>query len=203
MPQAENAAVSSFLTADAGSGIDAKSLRTDAPPSVALSWVLHLNDHISSGTTVSFANSRLRYRIRDASQRPIGAVKGSLQAYELTGSLRVTPHSFFRDALRPYLCLGYGWNTYTVGNTSLNDEPFSASRTIWLSVRPNTYHLGMGLDLSSKSRVLSERLGVSELGVRLELARFWNRIDGRLLADGSGRTIAQNRIGMSMLFGYR
>jgi|GEM_PF-5726238 len=197
LPRAENAAIGSFLAANAGSEIDAKSLKTSASPSVALSWMLRLSDRVSSGTTISFAHNRLRYHIRDAVQQPVGTVNGSLLTYELTGSLRVVPHRFFGDALRPYLCLGYGWSAYTVGNTDLNGEPFRSSTTIWPSFTPNTYHLGMGLDLSPKRRP-----GGAKVGVRLEFARFWNRIGDRLPDDGGGRTITQNRIGMSMLFSY-
>ena len=203
LPRAENAVISSFLATSAGSGIDPKSLKTSASPSVALSWMLHLSDRVSSGTTVSFAHNRLRYYIRDTAQQPIGRVEGSLLAYELTGSLRITPHRLFRDALRPYLCLGYGWSAYTVGNTALNGEPFRSSTTIWPSFTPNTYHLGMGLDLSSRKQDTSKRTGGDQIGARLEFTRLWNRIGDRLPADGGGRTIAQNRIGMSMLFSYR
>jgi hypothetical protein len=202
LPRAENAAIRSFLAASAGSEIDAKSLKTNASPAVALSWMLRLNDHVSSGTTVSFAPGRLRYRIRDAAQRPIGRVEGSLLAYELTGSLRIVPRGFFGGALRPYLSLGYGWSAYTVGNAALNGEPFRSSTTIWPSFRPNTRHLGMGIDLCSRRRGLSERLAITDLGIRLELTRSWNRVGGRLKADGGGGTIAQNRIGMSLLFRY-
>ena len=203
MPQAENVTISSFLTSKAGSRIDPESLKASASPSAALSWVLRLNDHISSGTTVSFAHNRLCYRIRDAAQQPVGTVKGSLQAYELIGSLRFTPHSFFHNAVQPYLCLGYGWSVYTAENAMLNGEPFKSSTTVWPSLKPNTYHVGMGLDLSSKKRVFSERLGVSELGVRLESARYWNRMGERLPENRGGGSIVQDRIGMSILFGYR
>lgn len=134
----------------------------------------YIGDRFTSENTVRNARSSFGVRA-EFNNVPDYRYSADIDFWEYAGSLRygLTPWR-----LQPYVKGGYGWSWYRLENVSANGVPFEPAITDWIKpdgIWPNTWHLGIGIELVPWKRVGKLPRG-AELAFRVEYARYWQNL---------------------------
>jgi hypothetical protein len=110
-----------------------------------------------------------------------GHVTGRLEMWEYAGSLR---YNLFTEAVQPFFSVGYGLSWYRLTGIAFDGQALAHPETPWVrrpslrspgSLLPNTWHLGVGLEVIPIRSYHRPPWGI-DVGARLDAALYFHSL---------------------------